>query len=147
MATVLVGAREAAGVELRYNPNPAGVGKNPVGRPRKPIDAAKVRDLYVGQRLPLAKVAAELGVATLTLRTRMDELNIPVRKRGRPVKGARKLIGNVALDSEYTESPEAEAALTALLEAEQAEIEAAELEAAMESAKAEAEADAAGEEE
>ena len=108
---------------LELNVNPAGVGANPVGRPAKNISESAIRRLYVDEVKSLGAVAAALGVATLTIRARMEEFGIPVRKRGRPVKGAAKIVGGaVELDSDFAESEGEQNALTALLEAEAAEL-------------------------
>jgi len=96
----------------------ASVLRRKVGRPSKDLAESDIRRLYVAEQLSLGKTAKALGCAVLTVRRRMDEYGIPVRKRGRPVLGARKLIGKVDLDPSVEESDEAKAALVALLEAE-----------------------------
>lgn len=102
----------------------------PVGRPKVALDADRIRELYHDKVLPLSKVAAALGVATLTLRKRMDEYGIEVRKRGRPMKDARKFEGlHLELDPTLEESEADQAALEAMLAEEDARL-AAEAEAA-----------------
>ena len=105
---------------VTLNLNSSGVGKNLVGRPKAEIDEALARELYVNQALPLAAVAAELGISVLTLRARLEEFGIEARLRGRPV-GRRVLQqreGVITLNREYTERPEAVEALVTLLAAE-----------------------------
>lgn len=133
MAVALVGllaaaiADENVTVALEMNVNPAGVGANPVGRPKSDIDMALARRLYVDECKSLGKTAAACGVATLTLRARFEEHGIPVRGRGRPVKAADRFEGGaLTLDKAIAEAPEAVSTLEALIADEAAEIAARE---------------------
>jgi IS30 family transposase len=47
-----------------------------------PIDRAQLIDLYVEQGLTLAQVGHKLGVSPFTVRRRMLEHGIPIRRRG-----------------------------------------------------------------